>query len=128
VTSTLATGTTNTGKTTPAPDTDPDTGPPASPVTEALIICCTLAWQGNPLGGLDTGSPIIESIVRSTRTRHTTAQILNWRSATEPDTWSLRWRWARRITRRHYGHALGINALPLDERHLAVLDPTPANP
>lgn len=94
--------------TTPAPM--PATLPPA----DATVICSALALMGNPLAGLDMQYSYAERILATVRARHSNTEILNWRSDTTPAEWDLRWRWARKVTLRHYPAAPGAADLPLD--------------
>lgn len=80
--------------------------------TEAMIICCALAWKGNPLAGLDMQRSYAQRIVTVTRGKHHTRDIMNWCAETDPGTWSYRWAWGRRVTREHFASATGIDQLP----------------
>lgn len=89
------------------------TDPAPSDITEALILCCALAWKGNALSGLDHHRSYAENIITATRTSHSTHQILHWRADTHPNTWNLNWKWARRLILAHFPNTSGADALPL---------------
>lgn len=98
----------------------PHTEPPG-PVTEAIIIACALAWEGNPLAGLDVERAYVERMHDNARSRHPDAELLTWRTYIDPAMWQLTWGWARRVVRQHYPGKSGVDNLPL--RHEDLPDP-----
>lgn len=89
--------------------------------TEAMLICCALAWHGNPLSGLDYQPSTAERTVAIARHTHTLRQILAWRTHTPPDSWAIRWRWAHRVTTQQFSHAPGLDNLPHDHHDLPAV-------
>jgi hypothetical protein len=94
--------------------------------TEALLICCALAWHGNPLTGLDCNRTLVQRTITIAHHTYTARQILAWRTHTTPASWAIRWRWAHAVTTKHFAHAPGLNDLPHDHHDLpAVYTSTP---
>jgi hypothetical protein len=101
---------------------DTTTTATTTPPTEAMLICCALAWQGNPLTGIDNqAATAARIVVTRTYTANTPPQILAWRTHTPPDSWAIRWAWARRITANAYPNALGLATLPHDHHELPAV-------
>lgn len=85
-----------------------------APTTEAVILCSALAWKANFLAGLDLDPTYAHRIITATQNTHTTNEILQWRAHTEPESWTLRWGWARRIMLTHFADTPGVTHLPAD--------------
>lgn len=106
---------TSTLDTTPAnPTTTPAEHDPEP--LQTLLDCCALAWEGNPMTGLDVDPAYTSRIITTSRALHTDTELPHWREHTDPGQWNLRWRWARHLTQQHLGAS--AHAIPADHNDL----------